>query len=114
MVIREGDNSIEFEVVDRVAAHLPTPGDVEFCVAIESNQFRGHGFAWVNAPTLTAFLEQLRELESCRRGSAAMEGMSPGVFRLRIWSIDRRGHIAIAGMIARDINKGEAGPYRHI
>lgn len=59
------------------------------------------------------FLTQLRELEMRRQGEAVIEGLSPEEFRLRFWSINRRGHMAVEGLIAKWIHKGEAVPYRH-
>lgn len=113
MVIREDANWIEIEVVDCVSAKLPTPGDVEVSLAVSSGNFAGQGFAWIEAAALSSFVGQLRELETRRQGSAELERMSSGEFRLRIWSINRRGHMAIAGRIAKQIHKGEAGPYLH-
>ncbi len=113
MEIREGHNCVTIEPVDRVPAGLPSACDVKLCVEVASEQFSGHGFAWVAAPALAAFLVQLRELESRRRGEVLIEGLSPEEFRLRIWSVDRRGRLAVGGMVTTRIHKGQAGPYRH-
>lgn len=113
MEIREGHNCITIEPVDRVPADLPSAGDVELSVEVASEQFCGHGFAWVAAPALAVFLSQLRELESSRQGEATIEGLSPGEFRLRLWSVDRRGHMAVGGLVTKRVHKGEAGPYLH-
>ena len=113
MEIREGQNCVTIEPVDRVPADLPSAGDVEFLVEVASEQFSGHGFAWVAAPALTVFLAQLRELEETRQGEATIEGMSPEEFRLRIRSVDRRGHMAVGGLVTKRVHKGEGSPYRH-
>jgi hypothetical protein len=113
MEIREGQNCVTIEPVDRVPVDLPSASDVELSVEVCSEQFSGHGFAWVAAPALAAFLVQLRELEARRQGEAMVEGLSPGEFRLRLWSVDRRGHVAVGGVVTKLIHKGEASPYRH-
>jgi hypothetical protein len=113
MEIREGNNCVTIEPVDRVPAILPSAGDVELSVEVASEQFSGHGFAWVAGPALAAFLAQLRELETRRQGEAVIEGLSPEEFRLRLWSIDRRGHMAVGGLVTKRVHKGEAGPYGH-
>jgi hypothetical protein len=113
MEIRERHNCVTIEPLDRVPANLPSAGDVELSVEVASEQFGGHGFAWVSAPALAAFLVQLRELEARRQGEATVEGLSPWEFRLRIWSVDRRGHMAVGGMVTKLIHKGDGSPYRH-
>jgi hypothetical protein len=117
MEIREGHNCVNIEAVDRARADLPSPGDVELSVEVASEQFSGHGFAWVAAPALAAFLSQLRELEARRQGEAMIEGLSPEEFRLRFWSVDRRGHMAVGGLVTKLVYRGEGSrrgsPYRH-
>jgi hypothetical protein len=78
MEIREGHNCVTIEPVDRVPVDLPSVGDVELSVEVASEQFSGHGFAWVAAPALGAFLDQLRDLEARRQGEATIEGLSTG------------------------------------
>lgn len=112
MEIREGHNCVTIEPVDRVPANLPSAGDVELSVAVASEQFSGRGFAWVAAPAMAAFLTQLRDLEAKRQGEATIEGLSPGEFRLRLWSVDRRGHMAVSGLVTKRVHKGEGSPYR--
>jgi hypothetical protein len=109
MEVRDSQNVIEIDVVDRVPDHLPTPGDVELSVEVSSGKFRGQAFAWIDASTLSNFVTQLRELERTRIGSAELEGMSPGEFRLRIFSIDCRGHVVIEGQLVHQ----PARSYRH-
>src|SRR6516165_6093241 len=113
MEIREGHNCITIESVDRVPIDLPSAGDVELSVKVASQHFCGHGFAWVAAPTLAAFLAQLRELEASRQGEAALDGLLSEEFRFRVWSVDRRGHMAVGGLVTKRVHHGEGGPYRH-
>jgi hypothetical protein len=86
---------------------------VELSVEVSSQRFSGQGFAWVEVPALAAFLVQLRELERQRQGEAALEGLSPEEFRLRIWSVNRRGHLAVGGLVTKRVRQGEGSPYRH-
>ena len=113
MEIREGHNCVTIEPVDRLPADLQSAGDVELSVEVASEQFSGHGFTWIAAPALAAFLNQLRDLEAKRRGEATIEGLSPGEFRLRVWSVDRRGHVAVGGLVTKRIHKGEGSSCRH-
>jgi hypothetical protein len=113
MEIREGHNCVIIEPVDRVPADVPSAGDVELSLEVASEQLIGHGFAWVAAPALAAFLAQLRELERRRQGEATIDGLSPGEFRLRVWSVDRKGHMAVGGLVTKRVHKGEGGSYRH-
>jgi hypothetical protein len=69
---------------------------------VQSRGFFGEGWAWVEAVSLRAFIDKLRELETHRQGSAELESMSPGQFRLRIWATDTAGHIAVAGRLKND------------
>jgi hypothetical protein len=113
MEIREGQNCVTIEPVDRVPADLSSPGDVQLSVEVASEQFSGHGFAWMAASALAAFVVQLRDLETRRQGEARIEGLSPQEFRLRLWSVDRRGHIAVGGLVTSRAHKGEGSSYRH-
>jgi len=113
MEIREGNNCVTIHCVDRVPANLSSGGDVELSVEVFSEKFSGQGFAWVAAPALTDFLGQLQQLEERRQGEVMLEGLEPEDFRLRIWSVNRRGHLAIGGLVTKLVHHGEGGPYRH-
>ncbi len=114
MEIREGNNHVVIESLDRVPRSLPASGDVELSVEVSSEQFRGQAFTWIAAPALASFVTQLRALECQRQGQAILKGMSADEFRLRIWSVNRRGHVAIEGRINKQVYQGETGPYRHV
>jgi hypothetical protein len=113
MEIREGDNYVTIDPVDRVPDVLASAGDVELSIEVASYRFSGQGFAWVAAPALAAFLGQLRELERRRQGEATLEGLSPDEFHLRIWSVNRRGHLAIGGLVTKQVYQAEGSPFRH-
>ena len=114
MVIREGHNFVEIIATDRVAENLPRPGDTRLAVKACSGGFSGESTAWVDAAALASFVEQLQALEQGRQGSAQIESMSPGEFVLSIWSVDRRGHLAVGGRVLRHIHGHDAGPYPHV
>ncbi len=113
MEIREGHNCVIIEAMDRVPADLPSAGDVRLSVEVASEQFGGRGSTWVAAPALAAFLAELRELEARRQGEATIEGLSPGEFRLRLWSVDHSGHMAVGGLVTKLVHKRWGCPYRH-
>jgi hypothetical protein len=112
MVIRGDDNWLEINVADRIPADLPTPEDFSISISVSSHGFAGRGSSWIAVEAMTQFIDELRELEKQRHGSATLEGMSPGSFQLRFWSINRRGHMAVAGRISKEIMQNEAAPYQ--
>jgi hypothetical protein len=99
LFLREGANWLEVSAIDRVPAHLPTPGDMKFVVTVEAEGFRGRGSTWVVAECLTTFVQQLRKLEQVRRGEAELVSMSPDEFRLRVCFYDGAGHTMVEGRI---------------
>lgn len=101
MLIREGENSIEIAVTERAPAHLPSFGDAKLVIEVRSHGFTGAGGAWIDVGQMRMFLGQLRELENRRQGSADLESMSPGQFRLRLFAVDRAGHMAVNGRLSR-------------
>jgi len=110
MEIYEASEHVVIEAVDR---GLSSSGDVELSISVCSEAFTGQGFAWVEGTRLAAFVAELRELERRRQGTVKLEGMSPEEFHLRIWSVDRWGHVAVGGRGAKDVFLGQHGPYRH-
>jgi hypothetical protein len=101
MVIRDGNHSLEIVCTEPVADHLPSEGTVRLAVTVPSGGFGGEGWAWVEASRLRQFVQCLRELEAGRAGSAEVESISAGQFRLRAFAADRAGHMTVAGRIAR-------------
>ena len=101
VLIQEVSNFIELVPTDWVPNGLPTAGDIQISVTVQSQGFAGHGSAWIEAPKLRAFVSQLRQLETSRRGTAEVESMSPGQFRLRLFSTDSLGHMALVGRLSR-------------
>lgn len=100
MLISEGADRLEIVAIDRVPAHLPTPGDTKLSIAVESRGFTGRATTWVSAGDLAKFATALRALEMSRMGTAEIESMSPGEFRLRVSVTDRLGHMAVNGRVS--------------
>jgi hypothetical protein len=113
MIVREGHNRIELLVGERVPDHLPAAGDVRFEVTVSSNGFGGRTSAWIDAKSLGRFSQELRKVETLRQGTAELTSMSPGDFILRVETLDRRGHMAISGQMARHSVEGQATRFRH-
>ena len=84
MLIREGDNFLEVIALERITGNLPTPGDTQFEIRVQSFGFAGQGWTWIDALSLRSFAEQLRKLENQRQGKAELESMSPREFWLNI------------------------------
>jgi hypothetical protein len=114
MEIRGGNSVVEIVATEHVPANLPGAGDARLAVRVCSEGFSGESTTWVEAAGLTGFLEQLRALEQRRQGSAQIESMSPGEFQLRIWSVNRLGHVAVGGRLHRQVHGHETGPYQHL
>ena len=117
MKLHDGANRLEIEAVDRVPHGLPTAGDTEFSVAVSSHGFTGHGFAWVSAQRLAEFVARLRDLDHERQGTTELDGCSlfsvTDEFRLRVWSVDRLGHMAVAGRIMQRVRSDRKSAYAH-
>jgi hypothetical protein len=114
MLIHERNNFVEIFATDRVEDEQ-TPGDTRLVITFSSHGFRGQGSAWVEARCLAEFVQQLRVLEVKRQGAAELESMSPGALRVCIWSVDRRGHVAVSGRVSRSVPGYDGSDsYRHL
>jgi hypothetical protein len=107
MRIVSGPNTLLLEITEVIPPALPTAGDACFAAEVSSGGFSGRGSSWVEALALDGFLTALRSLEHTRKGEAQMESMSPGELRLRVYSLDSLGHIALSGRIAERNNAVE-------
>jgi hypothetical protein len=73
-------------------------------LAIESQlgDFSGHyDHVWVEQAQLERFVAEVKQLERTRRGSAALEAMSPEELLLRINVIDVTGRVAVTVQLRR-------------
>jgi hypothetical protein len=76
---------------------------------------KSHG-VWVGRDEYNEFVAAFRECELKRKGTAVLEGSSPGELRIAFEPIDQRGHyrvtytlvitFAIAGNVRRSIEGG--------
>ena len=113
MVIRDGNNAISISPIEWGPRGLPAAGDVHLDVEVSSQGFKGRASVWVEAAGLQSFLQQLRQLEERREGAAELLSMSPDELALQIRSVNRRGHMAVAGRLARIQYIGEKAGYLH-
>ena len=78
--------------------------DGDYYVSIEANAhgYSGHSDAHVVRGAFEAFRSAMSNLRRKRKGSASFESIHPGLFDLTVESIDRRGHLAVRGMLSYD------------
>lgn len=96
MIIRSLDDRLELECVEKV------PDQFRLKVFVTSDSFSGqYDGVWIARSDYQGFMAALRRLEADRHGSAELKSMSPNEFRLRIWTIDRWGHVALEGWLGK-------------
>lgn len=61
---------------------------------------------WIAQSDLKAFCEQLRELESRRKGRAILVGASPDDLQLEFYSTDSLGHMGVKGHVGWQESEG--------
>ena len=83
--------------------------DVLVVVRARFYDFSGAVDAWVVNTEWAAFLTQLTALERTRVGEAVLESASPDELRLRIFALDRAGHMAAEVEFLVDYPDGRAG-----
>jgi hypothetical protein len=95
MILGLDSKRLEITVVDLEAGVLDVApaGDVLVVVRAQLADFSGAVDAWIVRREWTAFLTQLVKLERTRNGEAVLESASPGELRLRVFALDRAGHM---------------------
>ncbi len=111
MLFREGEDFVEIIYRDAVPRDLPGPADVLAHVSVASSGFKGEGDVWIEEPQLQAFLQSAEGFEIRRQGSVEIGSMSPGLFQFRVFSVDRKGHLAISGRLGSVRYGPERGLY---
>ena len=97
MVIEGEHGSVELETRRTEAGGYP--GTV-VRVRVRCGEFSGANEAiWIALDALQTFLADLRLLERTRRGEAVLTSMSPGELRLRVYAVDRAGHLAVEATV---------------
>jgi hypothetical protein len=84
-----------------VVVHTHPDGDGDFLVAIEASVdgFSGHADGHVTSSDFKVFADQCRALEKNRQGVASFSSALEGEFTLSLRSIDRLGHLGVAGRL---------------
>jgi hypothetical protein len=109
MLIRAEDNFLEMLVAERIPDNLPTAGDIQVKISMQSFGFSAQGLTWIDRLNLQDFVAQLRQLENKRHGSAELSSISPHEFWLKICSTDSLGHVAIFGRLSQAKQQTEQG-----
>jgi hypothetical protein len=109
MRIHDIGDFVEITLREAIPHDLPGADDVLLHVAVASSGFSGAADVWVDAPALGSFLQSAEEFESRRQGEIEIGSMSPGLFRFRIFSVDRKGHLAVSGRLATMRRGSEGG-----
>jgi hypothetical protein len=96
-----GLDPLQFELsvaeVERGVPGVYAGGDVLVFVRARLREFSGAVDAWILREAWTDFLSQLRRLERDRTGAAILQSMSPDELRVRVFALDRAGHMAVEG-----------------
>ena len=96
---------VEIDLVRQETDDVPSRGDGYVTIVASSAGFAGHNDLWVLAASLHSFGRDLIALERDRRGDAVLESISPDELKLRIRSVDRRGHMAIEGSTGYHVHR---------
>lgn len=93
-------DGVDIECVGVEAPGSHREGDLHLIVSVRAGDFAGRTDPGIDRDAWAAFLTALRELERTRKGSATLEGLSPGELRLTVRAIDRAGHMSIEGLVS--------------
>ena len=109
MKIENADNFIELDIEIESEKSLPSFGDAYVSIIVSSHGFSGRNQVWVQREELKSFCTSLVKLEKYRKGEATLNSISPGELKLRIYSVDSQGHLAIEGstgyVVSSDLNE---------
>jgi hypothetical protein len=99
MVLGSDPQQFELSVVEveRAVSGIYAGGDVLIVVRVRLRDFSGAADAWILRESWSDFLSQLRRLEQNRTGEAIVESLSPGELRVRVFALDRAGHMGVEG-----------------
>ena len=96
-----GSDPQQFELAVAEVEHgvpgIHAGGDVLVVVRVRLRDFSGAVDAWILRESWSDFLRQLRRLERDRTGEATLESIGPGELRLRVFALDRAGHMGVEG-----------------
>jgi hypothetical protein len=105
MMIRfnDGNDFIEIRLMEEAETDIPSKGDGVFHVSVRSADYSGQTKDWVEADVLRLFCSDLIALGAKRTGEASLVGMSPDGMRVRVFAIDKLGHMAVEGKIGHRV-----------
>lgn len=105
---------VEIDLARQETADLPSAGDAYVTLRIASAGFAGHNDLWVFGDSLRSFCRALIALERERRGDALLEAISPGELKLRVWSVNSRGHLAVEGFTGYEVLRESSRPWHAV
>lgn len=92
-------SNINIDYVDSELERYPS-----VCVSVSANDQGFGGFnkdVWFELDLLKEFIQNLKELDSSRKGSASIESMSPEEFQITIETYDLSGHMVLKYTISK-------------
>jgi len=87
-------------------------GDAYITIDVLSEGFAGQNDLWVLGQAFSEFCASLVSLESSLKGEAVLESISPNELKLRIFSANNRGLLAIEGNTGYEV-QGQEGSFWH-
>ncbi len=102
--IRLGDPNdfVEIEVLERGTLVGRNEGDLRLGVSVRCGTFAGsYDQVWITRDEWSSFVGSMRRLERERNGQSSLLSMSPEEFELHLQVVDRAGHLAVHGFLAR-------------
>jgi hypothetical protein len=105
---------VEIDLAIQESDDLPSRDDAYVTIRVSSEGFAGHNDTWVPARSLRAFCTALIALERDRRGDASMEAYSPDEFKVRIYSTDSKGHMAVEGFCGYQVHRETTHPWHTV
>ncbi len=98
MLIEQGTNYIELEISS------PAPGSKarRVSVGVGGGDFQGvRAEVWLEPGEFEGFLQELRDLEKSRNGTAALSAEDPREFQVAIAAIDKSGHLEVSARLSQ-------------
>jgi hypothetical protein len=110
MLIRDNNSTLELKIEDKMPEGVQGAGDfalrsiLNICITgVETDEFMANARSWIDIVKFNRFLNELKSLETSRQGSAEIESMSPGEFRIRFYKKNSRGEIEAEGEVGRHL-----------
>jgi len=107
MVRVHGDGStLELSLSELGGAGTPADGDLLVNVTVDAHGFAAADQSWIVGRDWEELHHQARELDRTRRGSAVVRGASSEDLMIELRSTDSAGHMAIVGVVRRQMWDG--------